>query len=174
MSDNKSKKNETNKEIITMSDAAGVLDRWVGDVSKKSATKQILIGAGSGWATGYITMKVGKAAAVAVGGGIILLQIANQQGYISIDWNKINKKVDKVTDKVEEAVTGQGPSWADKAERFVDRKLNQAEDALKQKSKKAKKWYTNLIGDESGCKLNDLHVFVCAFAAGVAIGIGTA
>lgn len=59
-------------------------------------------------------MKVGKAAAVAVGGGIILLQIANQQGYITIDWNKINKKVDKVTDKVEEAVTGQGPSWADK------------------------------------------------------------
>lgn len=174
MSDNKSKKNEANKEIITMSDAAGVLDRWVGDVSKKSATKQILIGAGSGWATGYITMKVGKAAAIAVGGGIILLQIANQQGYISIDWNKINKKVDKVTDKVEEAVTGQGPSWADKAERFVDRKLNQAEDALKHKSKKARKWYTNLIGDDSGCKLNDLHVFVCAFAAGVAIGIGTA
>ncbi|XP_038110251.1 FUN14 domain-containing protein 2 isoform X2 [Culex quinquefasciatus] len=119
MSDNKSKKNETNKEIITMSDAAGVLDRWVGDVSKKSATKQILIGAGSGWATGYITMKVGKAAAVAVGGGIILLQIANQQGYITIDWNKINKKVDKVTDKVEEAVTGQGPSWADKVIRVA-------------------------------------------------------
>uniref|UniRef100_A0A8D8FLK8 FUN14 domain-containing protein 2 n=1 Tax=Culex pipiens TaxID=7175 RepID=A0A8D8FLK8_CULPI len=119
MSDNKSKKNETNKEIITMSDAAGVLDRWVGDVSKKSATKQILIGAGSGWATGYITMKVGKAAAVAVGGGIILLQIANQQGYITIDWNKINKKVDKVTDKVEEAVTGQGPSWADKVSQIA-------------------------------------------------------
>jgi FUN14 family len=49
-----------------------------------------------------------------VGGGIILLQIANQQGYISIDWNKINKKVDKVTDKVEEAVTGEGPKWMDK------------------------------------------------------------
>lgn len=175
MSDNKNKKDEANKEIVTiMSDAAGVLDRWVGDVSKKSATKQILIGAGSGWATGYVTMKVGKAAAIAVGGGIILLQIANQQGYITIDWSKIHKKVDKVTDKVEEAVTGQGPSWADKAERFVDRKINQAEDALKQKSKKARKWYTNLIGDESGCKLNDLHVFVCAFAAGVAIGIGTA
>ena len=43
-----------------------------------------------------------------------MLQIANQQGYITIDWNKIHKKVDKVTDKVEEAVTGQGPSWADK------------------------------------------------------------
>lgn len=65
-------------------------------------------------ATGYITMKVGKMAAIAVGGGIILLQMANQQGIISIDWNKVQKKVDKVTDKVEEAVTGQGPSWADK------------------------------------------------------------
>lgn len=64
-------------------------------------------------------MKVGKMAAIAVGGGIILLQIANQQGYIQIDWNKINKKVDKVTDKVEEAVTGQGPSWADKVSKPV-------------------------------------------------------
>ncbi|XP_058817950.1 FUN14 domain-containing protein 1 isoform X1 [Topomyia yanbarensis] len=174
MSDRKVKKDETNKEIINMGEAAGFLDRFVGDVSKGSATKQILVGAGSGWATGYITMKIGKMAAVAVGGGIILLQIANQQGYIQIDWNKIHKKVDKVTDKVEEAVTGQGPSWADKAERFVDRKLNQAEDVLKKKGKKAQKWYTNLIGDDTGCKLNDLHIFMCAFAAGVAIGIGTA
>uniref|UniRef100_A0A182NB25 glutaryl-CoA dehydrogenase (ETF) n=1 Tax=Anopheles dirus TaxID=7168 RepID=A0A182NB25_9DIPT len=171
MSDGKTKKDATNKEIINMSDAAGYLDRFVGDVSKKSATKQILIGAGSGWATGYITMKVGKMAAIAVGGGIILLQVANQQGIISIDWNKVQKKVDKVSDKVEEAVTGQGPSWADKAERFVDRKLNQAEDALNKRSKKAKKWYTNLIGDESGCKVNDLHIFLCAFAAGVALGV---
>jgi FUN14 domain-containing protein 1 len=42
------------------------------------------------------------------------LQIANEQGYITIDWNRINKKVDKVTDKVEEAVTGEGPKWMDK------------------------------------------------------------
>lgn len=59
-------------------------------------------------------MKVGKMAAIAVGGGIILLQIANQEGYIKIDWSKINRNVDKVTDKVEEAVTGEGPKWMDK------------------------------------------------------------
>lgn len=119
MSDGKVKKDATNKEIINMSDAAGVLDRFIGDVSKKSATKQILIGAGSGWATGFITMKVGKMAAIAVGGGIILLQIANQQGIIAIDWNKVQKKVDKVTDKVEEAVTGQGPSFTDKVFKYA-------------------------------------------------------
>ena len=60
-------------------------------------------------------MKVGKLVAITVGGSIILLQIANEGGYISIDWNKISKKVNKVSDKVEEAVTGEGPSWQDKA-----------------------------------------------------------
>jgi len=29
-------------------------------------------------------MKIGKAAATAIGGGIILLQIANHQGYINV------------------------------------------------------------------------------------------
>lgn len=59
-------------------------------------------------------MKVGKIVAITVGGSIILLQIANESGYINIDWNKITKKVDKVTDKFEEAVTGEGPSWQNK------------------------------------------------------------
>lgn len=59
-------------------------------------------------------MKVGKVVAIAVGGTIILLQIANNEGLITIDWNKLTKKADKLADKAEEAITGQGPSWADK------------------------------------------------------------
>lgn len=60
------------------------------------------------------------------------------------------------------------------ADRFIDRKLNQAEDLLKQKQKKAKKWYSSLIGDENGACLNELHIFAISFAAGVAIGLGSA
>lgn len=59
-------------------------------------------------------MKVGKVAALAVGGGIILIQVANQAGYIKINWKKINKNIDKISDKVEESVTGQPPNWMDK------------------------------------------------------------
>lgn len=59
------------------------------------------------------------------------------------------------------------------AERFVDRKLDQAESALKKKQRKAIKWYSSLIGDENGPKINDLHLFVGAFLGGVAIGIAT-
>lgn len=59
-------------------------------------------------------MKVGKVAAFAIGGGIILIEIAHQEGYIKVDWSKITKKLDKVTDKVESAVTGQDKSWVEK------------------------------------------------------------
>jgi FUN14 domain-containing protein 1 len=59
-------------------------------------------------------MKVGKVAAIAVGGGIILLQVANLQGYIKVNWDRVYKQVDKVADKVEEKATGRGPKWMEK------------------------------------------------------------
>lgn len=65
-------------------------------------------------ATGYSTMKIGKTAAFLIGSGIILLEVANEQGWIKVDWNKVAKQVDQVGDKVEEAVTGEGPRWMDK------------------------------------------------------------
>lgn len=59
-------------------------------------------------------MRVGKTAALALGGGILLLQIANEKGYIKVNWDKVSRNMDKVSDKVEETITGQGPSWMDK------------------------------------------------------------
>ncbi|XP_055386447.1 FUN14 domain-containing protein 1B isoform X2 [Condylostylus longicornis] len=111
----KSRKNIENKEIEKMADdASKFLGGILGDISNKSAYTQIGIGAASGWLTGFTTMKVGKLAAFAIGGTIILVEIAHHEGFISIDWAKVNKKLDKVSDKVETAVTGQSPSWIDK------------------------------------------------------------
>lgn len=170
----KSQKNQTNKNIEKMSDdASKFLGGILGDISSRSAYAQIGIGAATGWATGFATMKVGKFAAFAIGGGIILMEIAHQEGFIEVDWSKISRKLDKVTDKVEEAVTGQEKSWMDKAERSLDRKLDRAEELLKNKTKKAKKWYSSLIGDENGPKINDLHIFLTAFIGGVALGIAS-
>lgn len=56
------------------------------------------------------------------------------------------------------------------AERYVDRKMDQAESALKKKSLKAKKWYSALIGDENGPKINEFHIFLGAFIGGYFIG----
>lgn len=59
-------------------------------------------------------MKVGKIAAVGLGGSVILLHIASQKGYIHINWDKISKKVDKISDKIEKETTGRSADWFEK------------------------------------------------------------
>lgn len=60
------------------------------------------------------------------------------------------------------------------AERFVDRKIDQAESAIKKGQKKANNWYTTLIGDENGPKVTNFHIFLLSFTGGVAIGLSCA
>ena len=59
-------------------------------------------------------MKVGKVAAVAAGGGILLLQLAAHKGYININWDKVCRQVDKTSDRIEKEATGKGPGFMDK------------------------------------------------------------
>lgn len=65
-------------------------------------------------------------------------------------------------------------SFLFQAERYVDRALDSAEDIVNKKRKQAKKWYATLIGDNDGVKVNDFHIFLISFAAGVTLGIGSA
>lgn len=59
-------------------------------------------------------MKIGKIAAVGIGGSVILLHVASQKGYIDINWDKINKRVDKISDKIEKETTGKSADWFEK------------------------------------------------------------
>ncbi|XP_012222726.1 FUN14 domain-containing protein 2 isoform X2 [Linepithema humile] len=168
-------KDEANQEVcnIDASEAKSFLEKILGDVSKSSATKQIIIGSTSGWVTGIVTVKIGKVAACAVGGGILIMQIAAHQGYININWDKISRKAESITDKVEEKITGEGPSFTDKVERFVDKKLDKAERLLRQGETRTRRWYHAFIGDDS-FQPKEVHFFLVSFAAGVALGIATA
>ncbi|XP_064832235.1 FUN14 domain-containing protein 1-like isoform X2 [Oncorhynchus masou masou] len=67
-----------------------------GPMSEKySVATQIALGGVSGWCAGYLFQKVGKIAATAVGGGFLLLQIANHSGYVQVDWKRVEKDVNK-------------------------------------------------------------------------------
>ena len=46
--------------------------------------KQLAAGGAAGWVSGYLTMKAGKMAATAIGGTLLLLQIAHHKGYIKV------------------------------------------------------------------------------------------
>lgn len=58
-------------------------------------------------------------------------------------------------------------------ERYVDRKVDKAEDILKGQERKARRWYRSLINSEEPYQLKEIHIFLVAFAAGVAIGIAS-
>uniref|UniRef100_A0A1B6KJ32 FUN14 domain-containing protein n=1 Tax=Graphocephala atropunctata TaxID=36148 RepID=A0A1B6KJ32_9HEMI len=169
----KASKDEDNSEITIQDvskEAQSLIDKVIGDVGKTSATQQLILGTASGWLTGYLMMKVGKVAAVAVGGGIILLQIANHKGYVKVNWDRIYKNVEEQVDKID-ASSSKKPKILDKVEKYVDRKLDKAETLLKKKERKAKMWYNKMTNNEDDIVFHEIHVFMASFFAGVAMGI---
>lgn len=55
-------------------------------------------------------------------------------------------------------------------ERFVDRKLDKAEELLKKKEHKAKRWYSDFSKDDH-YRATETHVFMASFVAGMALGL---
>merc|ERR1719474_1427533 len=80
----------------------GTIQRICSDLSKAPVPKQLAVGGAAGWAAGYLTMKVGKMAATAVGGSLLLLQIAHHKGYIKVDWNKMTNDSASMADKIKQ------------------------------------------------------------------------
>lgn len=64
-------------------------------VSHKGPYTQIGLGAAVGLLAGLVTMKLGKLAAIVVGSGIILLEIAQIEGLIHLDWSTLPKMFEK-------------------------------------------------------------------------------
>lgn len=58
-------------------------------------------------------------------------------------------------------------------ERYVDRKLDQVDSLVSAKEKKARGWFQSKVKG-SGYELQEIHIFVLSFAAGVAFGLASA
>lgn len=105
----------------TAEEAKSLIEKVIKDVGKKSATRQLIFGSASGWyvkhcnwyalcsfhfvsrVTGFVMMKLGKAAAFTLGSGIIALQLANSSGYVKINWDKLTRGVERVAEQVEDS-----------------------------------------------------------------------
>ncbi|XP_077566956.1 FUN14 domain-containing protein 1-like [Stigmatopora nigra] len=76
---------------------------------KYSVATQLVVGGLTGWCAGYVLQRVGKIAATAVGGGFLLLQIANHSGYVQVDWKKVEKDVNKAKKHLKKKADKAGP-----------------------------------------------------------------
>ncbi|XP_031548752.1 FUN14 domain-containing protein 1-like [Actinia tenebrosa] len=74
------------------------------DLSNRTPLQQIGIGGVSGWCLGYLCKRVGKLTLSAIGGGLLIIQIANRTGYIKINWSKVERDVNEVSKGVEKEV----------------------------------------------------------------------
>lgn len=84
----------------------GWIDNVVRDVATASPKKQIVIGGVSGLASGYVVGKVGRAALLAVGGSLILLQIAHYQGLIQVNWTNVENSLATTRRRINQQVAG--------------------------------------------------------------------
>ena len=71
-----------------------------GEVVTYSPTAQVAVGATTGYAAGYIASKLGKYTLALVGGAAIILPLAEQYGYIRIDWKRVQKDAQKIGDEM--------------------------------------------------------------------------
>ncbi|KAB1252555.1 FUN14 domain-containing protein 2 [Camelus dromedarius] len=74
-----------------------------------SVATQLLIGGVTGWCTGFMFQKVEKLAPTAVGGGFILLQLANHTGYIKVDWQQMEEDMKKAKEQLKNCKSNQIP-----------------------------------------------------------------
>merc|ERR1712018_432683 len=104
-------------------DTETTFKKLVKEASKAPAPKQIGIGAACGWVSGYVMMKVGKAAATAVGGSLILLQIAHYKGYITVDWNRVANDTSSFSDRMKDKLKLRTRSTGEKTLDFAKKNV---------------------------------------------------
>ncbi|XP_005106797.2 FUN14 domain-containing protein 1 [Aplysia californica] len=90
----------------------------LGDITKQSAAKQVFIGGATGWVSGYLAKQVGKTAAIAVGGSILLIQLAQYNGYITVDWTKVRRALTRARAQAEKEYRKRHSSYFESARRF--------------------------------------------------------
>uniref|UniRef100_V5IJE9 Putative membrane protein n=1 Tax=Ixodes ricinus TaxID=34613 RepID=V5IJE9_IXORI len=92
------------KEKLQFRSSGNKPDSWpvsfFRDLTKASPAKQLTVGGVSGWCVGFVFTKAGKVAATAIGGSLLLFQIAQHQGYVKVNWTRLNKDMQQAKNEL--------------------------------------------------------------------------
>nr|XP_045620213.1 FUN14 domain-containing protein 1-like [Procambarus clarkii]XP_045620214.1 FUN14 domain-containing protein 1-like [Procambarus clarkii]XP_045620215.1 FUN14 domain-containing protein 1-like [Procambarus clarkii] len=175
------------------------LQQFMQDLTRQPVAKQVAVGGLSGWVVGYVSMKVGKVAATVVGGSLLIMQLAAHKGYIKVDWNRVNRELEKNAKKLKQEVESTVNGGAadenllqdaarkidrklEKAAEKLDRKLNRveqkAESLISKQIRSARKMYNkHVLGEDRMFTVDELYMlnmYILAFSAGTMLGVGMA
>jgi len=105
------------------SEGRTMVEKWAKDLAKAPVPKQLAVGGALGWLAGYTTMKVGKMAATAIGGSLLLLQIAHHKGYVKVDWNKMTNDSSSLASQVKEKLHLRSKTGMEKFQDFASKNV---------------------------------------------------
>merc|ERR1712020_243260 len=109
---------DTSKNEMS-NDTTNAVKKFAKDLSKAPAPKQMAVGATAGWLAGYLTMKVGKAAATVVGGSLLVLQIAHHKGYVKVNWQQLSDDCAAAADKTKSSLVKKGKNGMEQFQEFA-------------------------------------------------------
>ncbi|RWS30468.1 FUN14 family protein-like protein [Leptotrombidium deliense] len=89
------------------------------DVRQSSAAKQVTVGAIGGWLSGFVFTKFGKIAATGVGVTILVFHYAHHNGYVKVNWNRVNNDVQKAKKEIGKRAEKELPELLDKTQAFI-------------------------------------------------------
>lgn len=89
------------------------------DLTKASPAKQLTVGGVSGWCVGFVFTKAGKVAATAIGGSLLLFQIAQHQGYVKVNWTRLNKDVQQAKNELARRANSKLPRIVEEGQQFI-------------------------------------------------------
>lgn len=64
----------------------------------------LILGTFAGWVVGLGVAKIGKTAAFGLGGGILLLHLATELGYIHVNWDKVREALGRSQEVIEKVI----------------------------------------------------------------------
>ncbi|XP_045477455.1 FUN14 domain-containing protein 1-like [Harmonia axyridis] len=84
---------EPKAELFDLNEAKAALNRLGNNLKANTFPKQMGLGTSTGILAGFLSMKVGRLSALAVGGGIILYEIAHHNKIVTKDLESISKQI---------------------------------------------------------------------------------
>eukprot|EP00794_Sanderia_malayensis_P010973 gene10973-12136_t len=63
------------------------------DLSQQPVYTQAAVGGATGWISGFAFSRVGKAFTAALGGSLLLIHLGSRAGYITVEWERLDKDV---------------------------------------------------------------------------------
>ncbi|XP_065056166.1 FUN14 domain-containing protein 1-like [Rhopilema esculentum] len=76
------------------------------DLSRQPTYTQALVGGASGWVSGFAFSRVGKAMAAALGGSLLLIHFGSKAGYITVDWDRLDKDMKEAQSNIHKKLAG--------------------------------------------------------------------